>query len=102
MSVLVTVHVVARLSFWTIPLVAFASAFSNVVGLKPVNCPWNRLKENWVRSASSGNAAKLPNTLPMARSLVFLSKRRAQAYLSGLVLLPNPAPFPDAKLPPMS
>jgi hypothetical protein len=42
-SVLVNVHVVVRPSFWLIPFVAFASAFSNVVGLKPVNWLWVRL-----------------------------------------------------------
>src|SRR5437016_6244483 len=101
-SVFVHVHPVVRLSVCVMLLVALASEFSNVVGLKTVISFWNRLNENWLRRFRSGRTANFANALPRARSPVLRSNWCAHAYLSGLVLFPNPVAFPDAKLPPMS
>ena len=99
-SVFVIVQPVDRSSVWVIELVALASEFSNVGGVNPVNCRWLRSKENRLRAESPRASASSAKALPMARSLVLRSKRRAHAYLSGFVLFPNPVAFPDAKFTP--
>src|ERR1041385_7113125 len=96
------VQSVERFWFWLIAVIIEGSEFSGVIGVKPLNEPCHRLNEKRLLNARFRIISKPANALPITRSLTLLSKRCAQAYLSGLVLLPPPVNLPDAKLPPMS
>ena len=80
-------------------LMKVGSEFSGVIAPNPVNEPCARLKPRLLRNNSAGVRARPAYMFPNARLFLATLLRPSNAVLRGLVLLPRPTAFPDAKLP---